>query len=70
MQIDWPRDFGDQLDRLESDGSERGRKRIALLAFMLKRLRDLDAAPVEETAMIKRVRQSRRHRVWRTTGAT
>lgn len=64
MQIDWPREFNDQLDRLETDTTERGRERLQLLTFMLKRLRDLDSAPVQDTAMIKRVRQSKQHPVW------
>ncbi|MFK4481634.1 hypothetical protein [Curtobacterium sp. AB7] len=67
MQIDWPREFNDQLDRLETDTTERGRKRLQLLTFMLKRLRDLDSTPVQDTAMIKRVRQSKQHPVWRVS---
>jgi hypothetical protein len=67
MQIDWPREFNDQLDRLETDKTERGRKRLQLLTFMLKRLRDLDSAPVQDTAMIKRVRQSKQHPIWRVS---
>ncbi|MEJ8284310.1 MULTISPECIES: hypothetical protein [Curtobacterium] len=67
MQIDWPREFNDQLDRLETDRTERGRKRLQLLTFMLKRLRDLDSAPVQDTAMIKRVRQSKQHPIWRVS---
>ncbi|MCS6552757.1 MULTISPECIES: hypothetical protein [Curtobacterium] len=67
MEIDWPREFNDQLDRLEVDTSPRGRKRLQLLTFMLKRLRDLEEAPVQDTAMIKRVRQSRKHLVWRVS---
>lgn len=67
MQVDWPREFNDQLDRLETDTTERGRERLQLLTFMLKRLRDLDSAPVQDTAMIKRVRQSKQHPVWRVS---
>lgn len=67
MRIDWPRAFNDQLDRLQADSSDRGRRRLQLLTFMLKRLRDLDGAPVTETAMIKRVRQSKEHAVWRVS---
>lgn len=67
MQIDWPRELDDQLDRLETDTTERGRERLQLLTFMLKRLRDLDSAPVQDTAMIKRVRQSKQHPVWRVS---
>ena len=67
MEIDWPREFTMQLDRLEGDLTERGRKRLELLTFMLLRLRDLEAAPMQDTAMIKRVRQSGRHLVWRVS---
>ena len=65
MRIDWPREFDDQLDRLEADATPRGQRRLELLTFMLKRLADLDAVPVQDTAMIKRVRQSKQHVVWR-----
>lgn len=67
MEIDWSREFDRQLDRLEADTSERGRQVFWLLTLMLKRLRDLDEAPVEDTAMLKRVRQSRQHPVWRVS---
>ncbi len=67
MEIDWPREFNDQLDRLEADTSPHGRKRLQLLTFMLKRLRDLEEAPAQDTAMIKRVRQSKNHLVWRVS---
>ena len=67
MRIDWPRAFNDQLDRLEADVSERGQRRLELLTFMLKRLRDLEVPPVQDTATIKRVRQSKQHMVWRVS---
>ncbi|KQR50493.1 hypothetical protein ASF88_19930 [Leifsonia sp. Leaf336] len=67
MNIDWSRDFDRQLDRLEADKSERGQQVYRLLVLMLRRLRELDAAPVEETAMLKRVRQSRQYPVWRVS---
>lgn len=67
MNIDWSREFDRQLDRLEADASERGQRVYRLLTIMLKQLRDLNAAPTEDTAMIKRVRQSRRHSVWRVS---
>lgn len=64
MEIDWSREFDRQLDRLEADTSERGKRVYRLLALMLRRIRELDGEPVEDTAMIKRVRQSRVHTVW------
>lgn len=59
------REFDAQYDRLEGDESALGVERSTLLAFMLKRLQDQAAAPAEDTAMIKRVRQFRKHQVWR-----
>ena len=67
MDIDWSREFDRQLDRLEADVSERGKQVFWLLTLMLKRLRELDSEPTEDTAMIKRVRQSRTHGVWRVS---
>ena len=61
------REFDAQYDRWEGDESALGVERSTLLAFMLKRLQDQAAAPAEDTAMIKRVRQSRKHRVWRVS---
>ena len=65
MNIDWSREFDRQLDQFETDKSERGQRVYRLLTIMLKQLRDLEVAPTEDTAMIKRVRQSRVHKVWR-----
>ena len=67
VNIDWSRDFDRQLDRLEADTSERGQRVCRLLTLMLKQLRDLEVAPIEDTAMIKRVRQSKQHQVWRVS---
>jgi len=67
VNIDWSREFDRQLDRLEADKSERGQRVYRLLSIMLKQLRDLEATPTENTAMIKRVRQSRQHTVWRVS---
>lgn len=65
VNIDWSREFDRQLDQFETEKSERGQRVYRLLTIMLKQLRDLEVAPTEDTAMIKRVRQSRVHRVWR-----
>ncbi len=67
MNIDWSREFDRQLDRLEADTSERGQRVYVLLALMLKQLRDLESVPIEDTSVIKRVRQSRVHEVWRVS---
>lgn len=67
MDVEWSREFDRQLDRMESDDSDRGRQVLQLLAFMLGRLRALDDEPAEESAMFKRVRQSGRFGVWRVS---
>lgn len=67
MNVDWSREFDRQLDRLEGDETDRGRQTFDLFAFMLKRLRALDQIPDEDSAMIKRVRQSRKNQVWRVS---
>lgn len=67
MDIDWSREFDRQLDRLEEDTSDRGKQVLQLLTLMLKRLRDLDNVPADDTAMIKRVRQSKNNVVWRVS---
>jgi hypothetical protein len=67
VNIDWSKDFDRQLDRLEADQSAKGRRSFQLLTFMLKRLEDLPEQPIEDTATIKRVRQSGKHPVWRVS---
>jgi hypothetical protein len=51
MDIEWSRDFDRQLDRMESDESERGRQVLQLLALMLGRPRALENERAEESAM-------------------
>lgn len=65
--LDWSREFDAQFDRMEADGTPEGVQRFQLLVFMLKQLAGRAAAPTEDTAMLKRVRQSRRHQVWRVS---
>lgn len=67
MNIDWSREFDRQLDRLEADTTERGRTTYDLFVFMLSRLRELTEPPTEDTATIKKVRQSGIHQVWRVS---
>jgi hypothetical protein len=67
MLLDWSREFDAQYDRLEADESSLGVERFNLMVFMLKRLQEQAAAPAEDTAMIKHVRQSRKYRVWRVS---
>jgi hypothetical protein len=67
MLLDWSREFDAQYDRMEEDQSSLGVERFNLLVFMLKRLQDQNAPPAGDTAMIKRVRQSRKYTVWRVS---
>lgn len=67
MLLDWSREFDAQYDRMEEDQSSLGVERFNLLVFMLKRLQDQTVAPAGDTAMIKRVRQSRKYTVWRVS---
>lgn len=68
MIIDWPASFGDALDRLEvraAAGDEVARLQRDRLIVELRVLERLDAEPDEDSAALKRVRQSGRHPVWR-----
>lgn len=65
MLIDWTRDFDRQLDRMQADATEEGIRRLSLLTAMLARLMRMTTAPTVETPTLKRVRQRRRHEVWR-----
>lgn len=59
--IDWTTDFGSWLDALEETGGPALEWAVALLA----ELQDLPAPPQDESATFKRIRQSRRHELWR-----
>lgn len=66
--IDWPASFDAYLDRLDSDaarGDAVAKLTRQILAAQLQELQELDSEPVEEDAVLKRVRQSRRYQVWR-----
>ena len=67
MRLFWSDEFDRQLTRYEelAPQSDRDQKLFDLLAAMLSRVRELDVAPVSDTAMLKRVSQSGRHLVWR-----
>ena len=65
VQIDWPADFGEWLDRLDAKsrkGDPHATQTLALAAAALKHLRDLDEAPTRdhETATLKMVWHSSR----------
>jgi len=59
--IDWTGEFGRWLDAVELQGGPALEWATALLA----ELQDLPAPPGQETATLKRVRQARRHELWR-----
>ena len=69
MLIDWSGEFDAYLDRLEEAAKtdSEQRERLDLLLAELQVLDELDAPPTEETATLKRVRQSRRFPVWRVS---
>jgi len=63
--IDWTRAFDQQFDRMEADQTPDGQRRFDLLVALLDVLSELDAPPDDESASLRRVRQSRNHTVWR-----
>ena len=65
MLIDWSGEFDAYLTRLEESELADDQRRLDLLYAELEVLADLDGAPAEDTATLKRVRQSRRYPVWR-----
>jgi hypothetical protein len=68
--VDWPREFDRQLDRLEgaaNKGDKRAQLVLKKVTYELVLLQELEEAPVEDTLSIKRVRQSKRHTVWRVS---
>lgn len=68
MIIDWPAAFGDALDRLESrvaQGDELARLQLDRVALEMGLLERLEVEPADESAGLKRVRQSGQHPVWR-----
>ena len=69
MLIDWSGEFDAYLDRLEAaaETDPEQRERLDLLLAELQVLDELAAPPTEETATLKRVRQSRRFPLWRVS---
>ncbi len=59
--MDWPEEFDRWLTNIETAG---GRLAVVTVA-LLQALNDLPGKPVEESATFKRVRQARRHELWR-----
>lgn len=67
MLLDWSTEFDAYLTRLENSTDSVDQQRLDLLYAQLKLLERLDQAPTDETPSLKRVRQSRRHPVWRVS---
>lgn len=66
--IDWTAEFDGWLNRLESaaeGGSRIARLQLDYIDAQLVVLEELTGEPVEETAVLRRVRQSRKFAVWR-----
>lgn len=61
MILDWPEDFDRWLTTIEEAGGAVEEITLALL----EELAQLDGEPAEESATFKRVRQAKRHRLWR-----
>jgi hypothetical protein len=56
-----------RVQQKSREGNAYYRRQLELVAAALRMLRDLKAAPEEDTAGLKRVAQSRQHQVWRTS---
>lgn len=68
--IDWPADFDRWYDDLErrAEADEGNAKEVLLMVTAaLKHLQDLSEPPDDETATLKRVRQSKCYPVWRVS---
>ena len=68
MIVDWPQGFDEWLDHLEvraDQGDRRASRRLALVTAELQVLTRLPEKPAVETATLRRVRQRRRHEIWR-----
>lgn len=66
----WPEEFDGWLRRVQTksrEGNAYYRRQLELVAAALRMLRDLESPPTEDTAGLKRVAQSRKHQVWRTS---
>lgn len=72
MLLDWTGEFDAWLDRL-TERADRGEhiavRTLTLVTAELEVLQELDGEPDEDTATLKRVRQSRRNQVWRVAHA-
>lgn len=70
MLIDWSSEFDrwlTELERQAATGRRRADEQLDLVNAMLEYLQDLKEPPTDDTPTLKRVRQSRRHPVWRVS---
>ncbi|GAB2444461.1 hypothetical protein GCM10027062_25320 [Nocardioides hungaricus] len=70
MRLRWPVEFDAWIRRAQQksrEGNAYYRRQLELVAAALRMLRSLQAPPEEDTAGLRRVAQSRRHQVWRTS---
>jgi len=58
-------DWTDEFDRWLTHAEEQGGRLLAVATALLQELSDLPSKPAEESATFKRVRQARRHELWR-----
>ena len=58
-------DWTDEFDRWFDHTEEQGGRLLTVAVALLQALTDLPAKPAEESATFKRVRQARRHELWR-----
>jgi hypothetical protein len=58
-------DWSDEFDRWLTQAEDHGGRLLAVVTALLQELNDLPARPAEESATFKRVRQARRHELWR-----
>lgn len=68
MLIDWTSDFDRMLTGLETradDGDSEATAQLEVINSQLAYLQALTEPPTEDTAVLKRVRQSRNNPVWR-----
>jgi hypothetical protein len=66
--IDWSSEFDRWLTDLERravEGHGRAHEQLDLVNAMLDYLQDLKEPPTDDTPTLRRVRQSRKHQVWR-----
>ncbi len=61
VRIEASRDFSSWLSQIQQEDGPARPQTLALLGY----LRDIPERPQEETATLKRVRQAKRHEIWR-----